>query len=49
VARQFDEVSKANLQFGPPPVDASFDIEPPTLPDQTKNYPLPRPAITKFL
>jgi len=48
-AVNWDEAYKSDLQFGPPPDEASFDIEPPTKPDATGNYPLPKPGITKLL
>lgn len=45
----WDDAWKSDLQFGPPPEKASFEIEPPTKPDATGNYPLPLPGITKLL
>lgn len=44
----YEEVSKSNFQFGPPPEESTFDTPPPVLPDETGNYPLPKPGITKF-
>ena len=35
-------------EFGPPPDTASFDTPPPSVPDETGNYPLPMPGVTKF-
>jgi hypothetical protein len=40
---------KSDLQYGPTPEEASLDMEPPTTPDETGNYPLPMPGITKLL
>jgi len=48
-ATNWDEAYKSDLQYGPAPEEASFDIEPPTVPDETGNYPLPMPGITKLL
>ncbi len=41
---KWDEVAKSDLQFGPAPDDASFATPPPTTPDDTGNYPLPKPG-----
>ena len=46
---KWDEAYKSDLQYGPPPEAASFDMDPPTVPDETGNYPLPLPGITKLL
>ena len=46
---KYDEVSKADLQYGPSPDDASFETPPPSVPDETGNYPLPMPGITELL
>jgi len=48
-AVEWDAASKSNLQYGPKPEEASFDIKPPVVPDKTGNYPLPLPGITKLL
>jgi len=45
----WEAVCNSDLQFGPPPEKSNFDIQPPTLPDETGNYPLPMPGITKLL
>ena len=45
----WDDAYNSDLQYGPAPEEASFDIDPPTVPDQTGNYPLPLPGITKLL
>jgi len=46
---KWDEVCASDLEYGPSPDSASFDTEPPTLPDATGNYPLPLPGLTKQL
>ena len=46
---KWDEAHDSDLRYGPPPEEASFDMEPPTLADETGNYPLPLPGITKLL
>jgi predicted dehydrogenase len=46
---RWDNVLNSDLQFGPAPEDSSFAIEPPTLKDETGNYPLPLPGITGLL
>jgi len=45
----WEEISKSNLQFGPPPEQSTFETPPPTRPDKTGNYPLPVPGVTKLL
>ncbi len=45
----WDEAYTSDLQFGPPPEQSNFQTEPPTLPDETGNYPLPMPGITELL
>ncbi len=45
----WDEVCKSDLQYGPAPEESNFNTKPPTLPDATGNYPLPKPGITKLL
>jgi predicted dehydrogenase len=45
----YDAVSKADLQYGPSPDEASFETPPPSVPDETGNYPLPMPGITELL
>ena len=49
VATKFADVADSNLQYGPPPDDSNFDTQPPSVPDETGNYPLPMPGITKLL
>ncbi|KAA3611643.1 MAG: gfo/Idh/MocA family oxidoreductase [Planctomycetota bacterium] len=43
------EIAESELQFGPEPDRVSFETPPPTVPDESGNYPLPMPGITKFL
>lgn len=43
------EVWESDFSFGPSPEKASFDMQPPTKPDKTGNYPLPRPGVTELL
>ena len=45
----FKQVWESDFSFGPPPEKVSLDMEPPTRPDKTGNYPLPMPGITKLL
>jgi predicted dehydrogenase len=45
----WEEAFKSNLQYAPPPDQAGFDTPPPSRPDQTGNYPLPMPGITKLV
>jgi len=42
------EVWESDFSFRPPPEEASFDMQPPTKPDKTGNYPLPMPGVTKL-
>ena len=46
---KWDEAYDSDLEYGPSPEEASFDIDPPTVPDETGNYPLPMPGITKLI
>ena len=43
------KVWDSSFSFGPLPEKAGFDMEPPTTPDKTGNYPLPMPGVTKLL
>jgi myo-inositol 2-dehydrogenase / D-chiro-inositol 1-dehydrogenase len=45
----WNDVWKSDFSFGPLPEQVSMDMEPPTHRDETGNYPLPRPGITKLL
>lgn len=47
-AMRYDEVEKMDFQYRPTPDEARLDMEPPTVPDQTGNYPLPRPGISSL-
>ena len=48
-ATTWDDAYKSDLEFGPAPDESSFDTEPPSVPDETGNYPLPLPGITKLI
>jgi len=48
-ALTWEQVSQADFQFGPPPEESSFQTPPPKVPDETGNYPLPKPGLTKLL
>ena len=41
-------VWKSDFSFGPLPENVSMDMDPPTKPDKTGNYPLPVPGVTKL-
>lgn len=43
----YEEVSNMDLQFGPAPDDTDYDTPPPSVPDETGNYPLPLPGTTE--
>ncbi len=45
----FEEAAKSNFRFGPAPEESNFDTPAPTKPDETGNYPLPLPGVTKLL
>lgn len=49
VRTDWDAVYRANLRYGPTAEEASMGMKPPTLPDETGNYPLPRPGFTKLI
>lgn len=46
---KWDDAYKSDLQYGPSAEEASFDMEPPTVPDETGNYPLPLPGLTELI
>jgi hypothetical protein len=46
---EWEDACNSSLQFGPPPEDSNFDTPPPSVPDETGNYPLPLPGITKLI
>lgn len=45
----WDDVTKSEFAFEPRIADVRLDMEPPTRPDASGNYPLPIPGITKYL
>jgi len=45
----WDQAYNAELEFGPSPDVTSFDTPAPTLKDETGNYPLPKPGLTKLV
>jgi myo-inositol 2-dehydrogenase / D-chiro-inositol 1-dehydrogenase len=45
----WDDAYKSDLQYGPTPEETSFDMDPPTVPDETGNYPLPLPGLTELI
>ena len=47
-AMRFDEVAKMDFQYRPTVEEARLDMEPPTVPDATGNYPLPKPGISSL-
>ena len=44
---KWDDVAKSDFQFGPAPDAANFDTPPPSKPDATGNYPLPKPGTLR--
>jgi myo-inositol 2-dehydrogenase / D-chiro-inositol 1-dehydrogenase len=44
----WDEARRSALQYGPSPEASNFETRPPSLPDKTGNYPLPRPGVTRL-
>ena len=45
----WDQVTGADFEFGPKVDEVTLDMDPPTLPDETGNYPLPLPGLTELL
>ncbi len=45
----WEQACNSDLQYGPLPDEVSLDMEPPTVPEETGNYPLPMPGITKLI
>lgn len=45
---KWQDAYDANIQYGPKPEDVSYDMDPPSVPDETGNYPLPKPGLTKL-
>lgn len=43
------EIWESNFSYPIAPDEANFDVPPPTKPDATGNYPLPKPGITRML
>jgi len=43
------EMMAADFEFEPKLADVRLDMDPPTVPDATGNYPLPIPGLTKYL
>ena len=43
------QVTKSQFQYGPSPDESSFETAPPSVPDETGNYPLRIPGATKML
>ena len=48
-AVEWDEAYNSDLQYGPAPEESNFEIDPPTVPDATGNYPIPKPGLTKLI
>jgi hypothetical protein len=46
---EWDEAYNSDLQYGPSPEESSFEIDPPSVPDATGNYPIPKPGLTKLI
>jgi predicted dehydrogenase len=46
---RWEQITKSDLQFGPPPDAANFQTPPPSLPDATGNYPLLLPGVSRFV
>ncbi len=42
---KWDDVINSTFQFGPAPDVANFDTPPPSKPDSTGNYPMPKPGL----
>ena len=44
----WDEMMAADFEFEPKLAEVTLDMNPPTVPDETGNYPLPLPGITSY-
>jgi hypothetical protein len=45
----WEQIQAADFEFEPALADVRLDMQPPIEPDQTGNYPLPRPGFANFL
>ncbi len=45
----WNDVWKSDFGFGPAPETVTLDMDPPTRPDATGNYPVPKPGLSKLL
>jgi myo-inositol 2-dehydrogenase / D-chiro-inositol 1-dehydrogenase len=45
----WEQVLAADFEFEPKVAEVTLDMAPPTLPDETGNYPLPLPGLTELL
>jgi myo-inositol 2-dehydrogenase/D-chiro-inositol 1-dehydrogenase len=45
----WEEMAAADFEFEPKVAEATLEMDPPIVPDETGNYPLPMPGITKLL
>ncbi len=48
-ATKWRQMWSSEYSFGPLPDQVTLDMDPPTRPDSTGNYPLPRPGVTKMV
>jgi predicted dehydrogenase len=48
VATKWSDIESANVRFGPAPEESNFQTPPPSTPDESGNYPLPKPGITQL-
>ena len=45
----WEQMMAADFEFEPKVEEVTLRMEPPTLPDESGNYPLPIPGVTRFL